>query len=513
MSKLIEIPKLKKKKRSLKDIGADSLAAALNWQQFAGVDDEERKEFDPSFSVFKDSHGDYRWTLVSGNAYRDRDREIISTKALVADVDRTDQSGDYGPLRFWHVPGLDIGDCDFRMVGGRMLIESGTFRDPGIAQAVAKTSKEWQASLGFNHPASEPDSDGVFHHIRVFERSLVPSGRAANPWTNLTVKGVESMATIGEKVKAFRELLKNDDLAKQILEGVANTEKDAALSGADFKEASEEEQPQQPALKATTEIDTSQAPEDPADFKSWLEEAWPQLASELKDTELDEESDKDLDEETTKADEEETTESAEAVAETASEDEDEAEEDEEEEEIAEGEEVYLSELTVGEFAEMMAEALDEVFGPYFDKLDEISAAIGGAKPAPAAEQGAPAAEMPAAEKKELDEIDLDEEDSDAASEEKESSEDPVETAVQMFSAMQAQIDGLINQNAKLKEDLERLDSLPRDQKRGFRPSQDESTVLKEGDPLLTQPALVEKSTQGVLQFIDEFVLPPNGTPK
>jgi 2'-5' RNA ligase len=96
------------------------------------------KEFAPTttITVYKEaSTGKYRWLTVTSTAYRDRDRQIVSTKALQQAVAKMDARGNYGPARWWHVPGLDIGDCDVSMIRGRTLIESGTFRDNRIGQA------------------------------------------------------------------------------------------------------------------------------------------------------------------------------------------------------------------------------------------------------------------------------------------------------------------------------------------------------------------------------------------
>ena len=109
----------------------------------------------------------------------------------------------FGPLRYWHVgqpdpfdvaqpwgPGLDIGDCDYSCLIGRTRIEGGTFRDPVIARKVAGQSDQYELSPGFFHPLDQPGADGVFHAIRTFERSIVPTkyGRASNLFTGLAVK-------------------------------------------------------------------------------------------------------------------------------------------------------------------------------------------------------------------------------------------------------------------------------------------------------------------------------------
>jgi 2'-5' RNA ligase len=200
------------------------------------------------FTIMKQADGTYRWVLFSSNAFKDRDAEIVSTKALEGDVDLTDRLNEHGPLRWWHVgdyvfddpgdyttykagPGLDIGDCDFRMMRGRVLIESGTFRDQAIGAVLAPVAKELQASIRFSHPRDEPDAEGVFEHAKTFERSLLPKGRASNRFTQLLIQEVDEMATIKEKVDAFVALLKDPDLANSILEKADTVQKEADAAG------------------------------------------------------------------------------------------------------------------------------------------------------------------------------------------------------------------------------------------------------------------------------------------
>lgn len=223
-----------------------------------------KKEHAPGLSIFKEANGDYRWITLSSTAFRDRDGEIVSTKALQDDCERADRTGEYGPLRWWHVPGVDIGQCDFNMVYGRTLIESGTFNTPEIAQAVAKEARNLQISIGFNHPKSQPDSAGVFHQIRRFERSLLPAGRAANLFTNLVVRKESNMKIgIPEKLKAFGALLNDDALVASILSQVQMAEKSADDKGVEFKEADETETaPAETEKAADKQIELELEPKD-----------------------------------------------------------------------------------------------------------------------------------------------------------------------------------------------------------------------------------------------------------
>lgn len=189
---------------------------------------------DASLTVFKDASGRYRWLACSSTSFRDRDGEIVSTKALEADVARTDAGGDLGPLRFWHVPGLDIGDCDYSAMSGRTLIESGTFRDERYGQAIKNSSTAWGMSLGFLHPLTEPDANHIYHSIQRFERSILPAGKASNLFTRLVVKEVQVLTP--EKAAALKALVNDDSLLAQMLANVQQTEKAADMAGVAFKD-------------------------------------------------------------------------------------------------------------------------------------------------------------------------------------------------------------------------------------------------------------------------------------
>jgi hypothetical protein len=138
--------------------------------------------------LYTTKEGKLRWLAISSTAYRDRDDEIVSTKALREAVARAHSSKEFGPLRFWHTPGIELGTTDYMELSedGKYLIESGIIR-ADIADSVKESAKstKWQMSIGFKHPRTEPDKDKVFHNISIFERSVVPQGKAANSQTTL----------------------------------------------------------------------------------------------------------------------------------------------------------------------------------------------------------------------------------------------------------------------------------------------------------------------------------------
>ncbi len=189
----------------------------------------------PGLTVLKHASGGYRWVAISSTAFQDRDGQIVSRKALSDDCARADTTGDYGTLNYWHTP-IVLGDCDFNMVAGRSLIESGTFRSPAIARAVAATQTAHKMSIGFRHPMTQPEN-GVFGYIKRFERSLLPAGRESNLFTSLTVKDITMTTMTKEKVAALRGLLDDDSLLVSLLGQAALSEKAADDAGVQFKMA------------------------------------------------------------------------------------------------------------------------------------------------------------------------------------------------------------------------------------------------------------------------------------
>ncbi len=198
---------------------------------------DDKKELDGTLFIEREKSGKYRWTLFSSNAFQDKDKEIVSTKALENDVDESDASGLYGPLRWWHVKNLNLGDCDFRMVTGRVLVESGTFFDDTVAEAVKEASDILRVSIGFFHPKSEP-VNGVFETIRTYERSILPAGREANALTRVAVKETNDMAkaNLKEKLAEFAGLV-GKDKAVEIIASVEGLEKEADDLALNWKEA------------------------------------------------------------------------------------------------------------------------------------------------------------------------------------------------------------------------------------------------------------------------------------
>ena len=204
------------------------------------------KDSPPSFTVFKDDKGADRWLAITTTAYEDKDREIISRNAIKEAVEVGDKTGKRGPLLYWHVAGLPMGECDFQAQGGpgdRFLIEGGTFRSKAMAQLGQKLSDSgYQMSPGFIHTDDQP-SNGVYDHILIYERSAVPPNRAANYFTRYATAKEEKVLA-PEKIAEYREKAAGNAEAIAMLDALlATAQKDddqAQARNVVYKEAPEE---------------------------------------------------------------------------------------------------------------------------------------------------------------------------------------------------------------------------------------------------------------------------------
>lgn len=194
------------------------------------------KPAESMLTVFKDASGQYRWVGTTSNAFQDREGEIVSAKALGIGIALADETGERGPLSWWHEDGVDLGACDFQAMHGKMLVESGTFHSPKIGERVAAAEKSLRFSIRFKYPVRQRDKEGVYHLIVFKERSLLPAGRESNPFTSLSVKGDMNMEK--EKEKTLRLLL-GDETANAVLAQVEAKEKSIENLGVKSKEVTD----------------------------------------------------------------------------------------------------------------------------------------------------------------------------------------------------------------------------------------------------------------------------------
>jgi len=243
-----------RKRKNYSDVSPKDLTFALFHDRIAPHDAMRASTEDAidlglrrkGFTIYKDDSGRDRWLAITTTAYEDKDREIISRNAIKEAVALGDKTKERGPLLFWHVPGLVMGECDFQAQGGpgdRFLIEGGTFRNKAMASLGQKLSDSgYQMSPGFIHTDDQPNN-GVYDHILIYERSAVPQNRAANYFTRYAT-AKEDKVLAPEKIAEYREKAAGNAEALAMLDSLlATAQKDddtAQARNVVYKEAPEE---------------------------------------------------------------------------------------------------------------------------------------------------------------------------------------------------------------------------------------------------------------------------------
>lgn len=150
-----------------------------------------------SVNIYK-SEGTRYLLIVSSNAYKDREDEIVSEKALQEYV-KDFKPGK--PLLFWH-GGEPIGEIIGAEMKGPFLIEvakelpnadvnlARDKKEPPLIvsiskvwDAIEKHDGKWGASIGFKFEKGD-EQDKVYDDILKFETSILPLEAAANAVTN-----------------------------------------------------------------------------------------------------------------------------------------------------------------------------------------------------------------------------------------------------------------------------------------------------------------------------------------
>lgn len=194
-------------------------------------------------AVFKQADGSRMMALITTNAYKDRDGDIITEEALKAWVDQqwvTEDQYTPSPLLFWHIEEQPIGDVIYSEVNGRFLLELAQEQKSEFSRLVWDTIEQggetWGASHGFRHSDPTPRGDGrVFKHIDKFETSVLPVQYAANAFTFAEVKGTmadekreEYLARIPGALDALQRVRKGATTLQAQLDAAGVEHKDAA---------------------------------------------------------------------------------------------------------------------------------------------------------------------------------------------------------------------------------------------------------------------------------------------
>ena len=237
----------KGKEKDMKELNADEIIELA--EQHPDLDDWELIERaskitgKPELSKFytiKGTDGKDYWASLSSGSFQDREKEIISNKAIDYGVEHGDKTGQRGELRIYHYPNSRVGECTFQMRVGNFLVEAGTWDETPRAQK----AKEWVGendtgvSEGFFYNPKKFKNKVYEDEVIFFERSILKKEHASFPWSS-----IENITRRIKEMSHKKDLIEmiGEEEAKAILDGAEEQTKALEAMGVAFKEAEEKE--------------------------------------------------------------------------------------------------------------------------------------------------------------------------------------------------------------------------------------------------------------------------------
>ena len=198
----------------------------------------------PSFTVWKDQGGGYRWLAIYSNQFRDKDNppEIISEKSHKAFTSLVDDGTlAYPELWHWHTPGTTWGKADWLDYADGFALASGYIL-PGHEKEAEALSQMNDIRVSHGMPSrmivrNKQDPSIIDFHVTT-EISDLPGYAAANPLTEFAVFTKEfDMALSPEKRNYLAQVGLDNEQINAIESNLAAKGKAAQDAGIEAKEA------------------------------------------------------------------------------------------------------------------------------------------------------------------------------------------------------------------------------------------------------------------------------------
>ena len=174
------------------------------------------------------------WIITwSSNAFEDRDKEIISTKALEQWSEKINRQDVKGFFNLWHLANTDFAKKEWTGVPGRILVEAGPFLKNEKGKAALEFFKQhlenhqeiapegWGCSIEFKYLPDERET-GIFENVEITRTSILPRFAAANIHTQ--IKEIKMSMTDEQKQAAMAVFGK--ELGTSLVGGAENKSKE-----------------------------------------------------------------------------------------------------------------------------------------------------------------------------------------------------------------------------------------------------------------------------------------------
>jgi len=194
---------------------------------------------DAPFSVYKSLSGELRWLATFTNNFMDRDKEIISEKAIDGYLARLDM-GLVPMPELWeaHIPETKLGQADMVFAVGNFLHADGHFdntpENERAIQYYRKNAPKIPLSHGFTFP-NRALKNGVYEEMNTFEVTLLPPPLvASNPFTDLEVN--DSMKQITPEQKTALSQSRGSEYVEKLIAERETKSKELVEAGVAYKD-------------------------------------------------------------------------------------------------------------------------------------------------------------------------------------------------------------------------------------------------------------------------------------
>ena len=191
-----------------------------------------------SFTLKEHEDGSLWWMAVYSNGARDKDKEILTSKAHEEFAEYCAKTAEYPELWAWHTPGTRFGETKELAEINGFAVAVGTI-DEGKEQIARNLeAMDLEMSHGFRYDGSDKSSDGIFSQYRSYEISVLPAGTAANPFTGWGLNPAEVVAMSKEMDPRRRQFFEDAGIdLTAVMEGLGAMRKALEDEGVEFKDA------------------------------------------------------------------------------------------------------------------------------------------------------------------------------------------------------------------------------------------------------------------------------------
>lgn len=236
---------------------SDALIERLQAKATAILERMREKMSVSGFKVYEQSDGSLRWLDWTTNAFKDLESEIFETKALEEYAVRAMDTGRHGELWLGHIP-VKVGTPDGHIVIGRFLVETGLFDGTEDGKKAGTFLAAYKDPLEMSHRyhyIQEDRKDGIYEWLDIVERSVLPAGTAANPWTSMATieQEVKNMGQMPEKIVNFFKEALGEERWEQVKGNTEALTKALEAAGVEFKSLEPKVATETPSAPTPTE--------------------------------------------------------------------------------------------------------------------------------------------------------------------------------------------------------------------------------------------------------------------